>query len=207
MLRALEDNRFERVGGQDLIEVDVRVIAATNRELQDEGLGFRQDLFFRLNVISIHIPPLRERAEDVPALFDHFLAIAARELKQAPKSVGEGVHDRLMRYAWPGNVRELRNLAERLAIVSPGEVIRTMDLPPSLGGMETERGGAAFLDAPTFQEFKAASEAAYLQAKLRENDYNVSRTAESLDMQRSNLYKKIQRYELRTTGDDSSLDR
>jgi len=207
VLRALEDNRFERVGGADLIEVDVRVIAATNRDLQDDELGFRQDLFFRLNVISIHMPPLRERPEDIEMLFEHFLAVASRELKQPPKSIGEGVNERLMRYAWPGNVRELRNLAERLAIVSPSETIRPMDLSPSFGGTDVERGGGEFLEAPTFQEFKAASEAAYLQAKLRENEYNVSRTAERLEMQRSNLYKKIQRYELRTTPEDSSPSR
>ena len=203
VLRALEDNRFERVGGQDLIEVDVRVIAATNRDLQDPELHFRQDLFFRLNVISIHVPPLRERPEDVSQLFEHFLDVAARELKQPRKSVDEEVLERLKRYAWPGNVRELRNLAERLAIVSPSETIRAMDLPPAFGGRGVERGGASFLDAPTFQDFKAASEAAYLQAKLYENDYNVSRTAETLEMQRSNLYKKIQRYGLRTSPDPS----
>ncbi len=207
VLRTLEDNRFERVGGQDLIEVDVRVIAATNRDLQDPELGFRQDLYFRLNVISIHMPPLRERPEDVPLLFDHFLDVAAREMKQPRKGVSDDVMERLRRYAWPGNVRELRNLAERLAIVSPGEVIRSMDLPPAMGGGDVARSGAEFLDAPTFQDFKAASEAAYLQAKLHETDYNVSRTAEVLEMQRSNLYKKIQRYGLRTSPDDSSQAR
>ena len=204
VLRAIEDSRFERVGGSDLIEVDVRVIAATNRDLQDPELNFRQDLYFRLNVIAIQVPPLRERPDDVPLLFEHFLGVAARELKQSRKNVGEGVMERLQRYAWPGNVRELRNLAERLAIVAPGDVIRTLDLPPSMGGSEVEQSGAEFLEAPTFQEFKAASEAAYLQAKLRENEYNVSRTAERLDMQRSNLYKKIQRYGLRTSEDDGS---
>ena len=207
VLRALEDNRFERVGGQDLIEVDVRVIAATNRDLQEPELRFRQDLFFRLNVISIHVPPLRDRPEDVPVLFDHFLEVGAREMKQPRKAVDEDVMERLQRYAWPGNVRELRNLAERLAIVSPGEVIRVMDLPPTLGGGGVARTGAEFLDAPTFQDFKAASEAAYLQAKLHENGYNVSKTAETLEMQRSNLYKKIQRYGLRTSPDDSSPGR
>jgi two-component system nitrogen regulation response regulator NtrX len=153
------------------------------------------------------MPPLRERPEDVPLLFDHFLDVAAREMKQPRKGVADDVMERLQRYAWPGNVRELRNLAERLAIVSPGEVIRAMDLPPAMGGGDVARSGAEFLDAPTFQDFKAASEAAYLQAKLHENDYNVSRTAEVLEMQRSNLYKKIQRYGLRTSPDDSSQGR
>ena len=204
VLRALEDNRFERVGGQDLIEVDVRVVAATNRDLQDAALAFRQDLYFRLNVISIHIPPLRERTEDILPLFRHFLVIAAREMKQPVKEVDGAVDERLRRHAWPGNVRELRNLAERLAIVAPGDVIRTLDLPATMGGGGEASSGAAFLEAPTFQDFKAASESAYLQAKLRENGYNVSRTAETLEMQRSNLYKKIQRYGLRTNETDDS---
>ncbi len=202
VLRALEDQRIERVGGSGPIDVDVRILAATNRDLQDDDLGFRQDLFFRLNVISIHLPALRERPEDIPALFDHFLARAAVEMKQKPKPLDPEVVNKLIAYDWPGNVRELRNLAERLAIVAPAEGIRVADLPASMGGRETVRGGAEFLDAPTFQDFKAASEAVFLQAKLAENDYNISRTAEQLEMQRSNLYKKIQRYDLRTSQKD-----
>jgi two-component system nitrogen regulation response regulator NtrX len=198
VLRVLEENRFERVGGQDLIHVDVRVVAATNRDLQDPSFGFRQDLFFRLNVIQIHMPPLRERGGDVPPLFRHFLDQFAAEMKQRPKGVDESVEDRLRRYLWPGNVRELRNLAERLAIVASGDTIEVSDLPPGLGGREMERSAADFLDAPTFQEFKAASEAAYIQQKLQQFGYNVSRTAEELQMQRSNLYKKIQKYGLKT---------
>jgi len=200
VLRALEDNRIERVGGQGAIDVDVRVVAATNRNLQDPGSGFRQDLFFRLNVISIELPPLRERVRDIGSLFRHFLQIAAGELGQEPKRVSDEVVERLVRYPWPGNVRELRNIAERLAIIVPGKDITVGDLPPGMGGLGQARVSADFLEAPTFQEFKAASEAAYLQARLRENDYNISRTAERLEMQRSNLYKKIQRYGLKTSA-------
>jgi two-component system nitrogen regulation response regulator NtrX len=177
VLRALEDNRIERVGGQGTIDVDVRVVTATNRDLQSKDSGFRQDLFFRLNVISIQLPPLRERAPDIGALFGHFLDIAAAELKQEPKTVADDVVDRLARYGWPGNVRELRNIAERLAIIVPTKEIGVSDLPPGMGGQGQVHISAEFLDAPTFQEFKAASEAAYLQSRLRENDYNVSRTA------------------------------
>ena len=202
VLRALEDYRIERVGGQGAIDVDVRVVAATNRALQDEASGFRQDLFFRLNVISIQIPPLRERAEDIGPLFLHFLGIAATELKQEPKRVGEDVIERLVRYGWPGNVRELRNIAERMAIIVVPEEIKTSDLPVGMGGQGQVHVSAEFLDAPTFQEFKAASEASYLQSKLLENEYNVSKTAERLGMQRSNLYKKIQRYDLKTSADN-----
>jgi two-component system nitrogen regulation response regulator NtrX len=201
VLRALEDSRIERVGGQGAIDVDVRVVAATNRLLQDDDSGFRQDLFFRLNVISIQLPPLRERVEDIGPLFTHFLGIAATELKQEPKRVGDDVIARLVRYLWPGNVRELRNIAERMAIIVISEEIRISDLPPAMGGQGQVHVSAEFLDAPTFQEFKAASEAAYLQSRLRENEYNVSRTAERLGMQRSNLYKKIQRYNLTTSVD------
>jgi DNA-binding NtrC family response regulator len=201
VLRALEDNRIERVGGQGTIDVDVRVVAATNRELQDPESGFRQDLFFRLNVISIQLPPLRERAQDIGALFTHFLEIAASELKQETKLVGDEVVERLARYPWPGNVRELRNIAERLAIIVAGREITVRDLPPGMGGHGQGHISSDFLDAPTFQEFKAASEAAYLQSRLRENGYNVSRTAERLEMQRSNLYKKIQRYGLKTSAE------
>jgi two-component system, NtrC family, nitrogen regulation response regulator NtrX len=199
VLRALEDQRIERVGGSGPIDVDVRILAATNRDLQGDEVEFRQDLFFRLNVISIRLPALRERPEDIETLFAHFLAQAAVEMKQKPKEVDPAVLDRLMAYSWPGNVRELRNLSERLAIVAPTEGIRVADLPAGMGGRETTRGLAEFLEAPTFQDFKSSSEAVFLQAKLSENDYNISRTAEQLEMQRSNLYKKIQRYDLRTS--------
>ncbi len=203
VLRALEDDKIERVGGDQPLRVDVRVVAATNRDLRDPALGFRSDLFFRLDVISIEIPPLRERPEDVEPLFRHFFAEATRQMGQPFREVDDAVFERLRRHAWPGNVRELRNLAERLAIVAPTDRIRVADLPPAMGGRDAGPGGGAFLEAPTFQEFKAASEAAYLQAKLRENGFNISRTAERLEMQRSNLYKKIQRYGLRTSGEES----
>jgi two-component system nitrogen regulation response regulator NtrX len=122
---------------------------------------------------------------------------------QDPKRIDPEVHDRLRRHEWPGNVRELRNLAERLAIVAPAETIRAVDLPPAMGGHGTRSGLGDLLASPTFQEFKNASEAAFLQAKLLENEFNVSKTAEQLEMQRSNLYKKIQRYGLRTSPDGS----
>ncbi len=198
VLRALETSSFERVGGQDLIRVDVRVIAATNRDLQDEQLQFRQDLFYRLNVIQIHLPALRERPEDIEPLFLHFLSRAAAEMGQPVKEVDPEVLKILRRQNWPGNVRELRNLAERLAIVAAGDTIRTSDLPLATGGGSPGTLGDDLFGCATFNEFKAASEAAFLQHKLREYGYNVSRTAEELGMQRSNLYKKIQKYGLQT---------
>ncbi|HEX9640600.1 MAG TPA: sigma-54 dependent transcriptional regulator [Candidatus Krumholzibacteria bacterium] len=200
VLRALQESRIERVGAQDPVHVDVRVVAATNRNLEDPTVGFRQDLYFRLNVIQLHMPPLRERGNDIPALFGHFLQLAAQEMKNQIKVPDADTLAALARHNWPGNVRELRNLAERLAIVVSGDRIRRADLPPGMGGREVERGGAEFLDVPTFNEFKDASEAAYIQRKLKLFDYNISRTAEELQMQRSNLYKKIQKYGLRTSG-------
>ena len=200
VLRALETSTFERVGGQDLIHVDVRVISATNRELSDESTGFRQDLFYRLNVIQIHLPPLRERPEDIESLFLHFLRSAALEMGQKVKGVDRGVMALLKRQPWRGNVRELRNLAERLAIVAPDETIHEEDLSVLAGEGGSKREHEDVFSSPTFNDFKAASEAIFLQGKLREFGYNVSRTAEELQMQRSNLYKKIQRYGLRTSS-------
>jgi two-component system nitrogen regulation response regulator NtrX len=198
VLRALETSSFERVGGSDLIHVDVRVLAATNRDLQDEALGFRQDLFYRLNVIQIHLPPLRERPEDIEPLFLHFLEQASREMGQPLRPVEPTVLERLRRHPWPGNVRELRNLAERLAIVAPESGVGPADLPLGPGEAPPPGVGEDILAATTFNEFKAYSEKAFLQKKLRDFGYNVSRTAEELQMQRSNLYKKIQKYDLRT---------
>jgi DNA-binding NtrC family response regulator len=200
VLRALETSTFERVGGQDLIHVDVRVISATNRELQNESSGFREDLFYRLNVIQIHLPPLRERPEDIEGLFLHFLRTAALEMGQRVKGVDDGVLEILKRQPWRGNIRELRNLAERLAIVAPDEKIHEADLSVLAGSEATKGEHEDVFASSTFNEFKAASEALFLQGKLREFSYNVSRTAEELQMQRSNLYKKIQRYDLRTSS-------
>ena len=201
VLRALQENRFERVGGQQEISVDVRVVAATNRDLESPESGFRQDLFFRLNVIQIQMPQLRGRGDDIPLLFEHFLRASSAEMKQPVKAVSDAVLKRIASHDWPGNVRELRNLAERLAIVASGSTIEVSDLPPSMGGSATAQGGAEFLDAPNFNDFKAASETVYIQRKLAHFGYNVSKTAEELGMQRSNLYKKIQKYNLRTSAD------
>ena len=201
VLRALQEHRFERVGGHQSIHVDVRVLAATNRDLQEPSLGFRQDLYFRLNVIQIRLPPLRERREDIPVLLGHFLELSAQEMKQPVKVVEAAALERLLLYDWPGNVRELRNLAERLSIVAPAGGIRVADLPAPLGASGGQAPAGALLDCGTFNEFKALSESVFLQHKLRQYQYNISRTADELQMQRSNLYKKIQRYGLRTHPD------
>jgi len=199
VLRAIEQGRFQRVGGSRERDVDVRIIAATNKDLTDPHLGFRQDLYYRLNVLSVHLPPLRERGDDVPLLIDHFNRALAVRLNRRPKRFTPGALQRLGAHRWPGNVRELRNLVERILILVPGDEVTEAELLP----LEPVRDGAgprdSWLGCVTYQEFKDRSEREFLQAKLAGNDYNVSRTAEILGMQRSNLYKKIAKYDLRTT--------
>jgi len=199
VLKAVEESRFERVGGTECIEVDVRIVAATNRDLSAADSGFRQDLFFRLNVLSVHLPPLRDRGDDIGLLLDHFMQILAVQLKRRPRSISPESLSLLREYAWPGNVRELRNLVERLLILAPGDMVTPGDLP-LLSGTAFVSGDplGELLSCPDFQEFKTGSETLFLQHKLKENRYNVSRTAERLGMQRSNLYKKITKYGLRT---------
>ncbi|HPF71425.1 MAG TPA: sigma-54 dependent transcriptional regulator [Candidatus Krumholzibacteria bacterium] len=201
VLKAVEEGRFQRVGGHETRSVDVRIIAATNRDLAAPDSGFRQDLFFRLNVLAIHLPPLREREGDVDLLLESFTADLARRLKTTPRRYAPETLALLRAHSWPGNVRELRNLVERLLILAPDEIIRPADLPLLPGAPAAAAAQDDLFHCRDFQEFKARSEGAFLQHKLRENLYNVSRTAESLGMQRSNLYKKITKYGLRTQPD------
>ena len=198
VLRAVEESRFQRVGGTETRKVDVRIIAATNRELSSPQSGFRQDLFYRLNVLAIHLPPLREREGDVALLLDWFMADLAAKVKVRPRRFAPETVAILREYSWPGNVRELRNLVERLLILAPDEVIRPADLPLLPGTAQARPEDASLFSSSDFQEFKTRSETAFLQLKLKENLYNVSRTADVLGMQRSNLYKKIAKYGLRT---------
>jgi len=198
VLKAVEESRFQRVGGTETKSVDVRIIAATNRDLSLPESGFRQDLFFRLNVLSIHLPPLRERAGDVELLLEWFMADLGARLKTTPRTFAPDTLAILRDYSWPGNVRELRNLVERLLILCPGNVVKPADLPLLPGTRVQSGGGESFFACNDFQEFKTKSESAFLQHKLQENMYNVSKTAENLGMQRSNLYKKITKYGLRT---------
>jgi two-component system nitrogen regulation response regulator NtrX len=201
VLKAVEESRFQRVGGTETRTVDVRIVAATNRELSLPESGFRRDLFFRLNVLSIHLPPLRERADDVELLLNWFMADLSSRLKMPSRRFAADTLALLREHSWPGNVRELRNLVERLLILAPEEVVRPRDLPALPGAAPTPGVEASLFACDDFQEFKSRSEGAFLQHKLRENRYNVSRTAEELGMQRSNLYKKITKYQLRTQPD------
>ena len=199
VLRALQEGLVTRVGSGRTIQVDVRVLAATNKDLQEEIRDghFREDLFHRLNVIPVHVPPLRERREDIPMLVHHFAERAVREAHLAPKTFTDEAIEKLQRMDWSGNVRELRNTVERLLILASGPQITGQDVDLLVSGQSTGGGlSADLLAAPTFAEFKEAAERAYILHKLRENDWNVSETARAVDMPRSNLYKKIEKYEL-----------
>lgn len=203
VLRALQEGLITRVGGAKPIKVDVRVLAATNKNLEEEIREgrFREDLFYRLNVIPLHLPPLRERREDVPMLVQHFAETAAREANLRPRGISPEALDALGRMDWPGNVRELRNTVERLLILAQGNTIAKDDVDLLVGGHTRGAGlSSDLLSCQTFADFKEAAERAFIIQKLRENDWNVSETARILDMPRSNLYKKIERYELVREG-------
>ena len=204
VLRVLQDGVVTRIGGSKPIQVDVRVLAATNKEVEAEIAAgrFREDLFYRLNVVPIHVPPLRERREDIPLLVGHFISQLTGPGGLAPRAMSDDAVTRLSQLEWPGNVRELRNTIERLLILSSGQRITAEDVDRLVGRRAdvSEGGLGSLLDVPTFEEFKHAAERAYLLAKLRAFDWNVSETARALDMPRSNLYKKIERYGLSREG-------
>jgi two-component system nitrogen regulation response regulator NtrX len=200
VLRALQDGFVTHVGGEKPIKVDVRVIAATNKKLEEEieHNRFREDLYFRLNVVPIHVPPLRERREDIPMLVRHFVEQAAQDQKLPARVFTAEAIERLQRLEWSGNVRELRNTVERLLILARGSEISASDIERFVGGGPTSGGAlpADLLGADTFSAFKERAERAFILAKLRAHDWNVSETARSIDMPRSNLYKKIERFNL-----------
>jgi len=215
VLRVLQEQEVERLGSARTIKVDVRVIAATNKNLEDAiARGeFREDLYFRLNVIPILVPPLRDRREDIPALVQHFARLTGEEHNLKPKRFEPRAMEVLQRYRWRGNIRELRNTVERVMIMAPGDLIRAEDLPAEVRGDQPAprqaipaeaaaaagqgRGEATAAPTPpagTLREFKEAAERAFLVEKLRENNWNISKTAEALDTPRSNLYKKLEQY-------------
>ncbi|MDB4884917.1 MAG: Fis family transcriptional regulator [Gemmatimonadetes bacterium] len=204
VLRVLQDGVVTRIGGSKATQVDVRVLAATNKNVEAEIAAgrFREDLYYRLNVVPIHVPPLRERREDIPLLIAHFIGQLTGGAGLTPRGIGEDAIARLQGLDWPGNVRELRNTIERLLILASGPRITADDVDRLVGRRsESSEGGlGSLLEVPTFEEFKHAAERAYLLAKLRAFDWNVSETARALDMPRSNLYKKIERYALSREG-------
>jgi two-component system nitrogen regulation response regulator NtrX len=215
VLRVLQEQELERLGSNRIIKVDVRVIAATNKNLEEEIIRgtFREDLFYRLNVIPIHVPPLRERKDDIAALVRHFADLFSRENNFRRKTFTQSAMERLKQHHWRGNIRELRNFVERLIIMSPGDQVDVKDLPDFAGARPMEMlpapagaaNGAAttvssseaeWMRAPTLQEFKSTSERAFLVTKLRDNAWNISKTAEVIDTPRSNLYKKLEQYQI-----------
>jgi two-component system nitrogen regulation response regulator NtrX len=201
-LRALQEQQFTRVGGTKLLKVDVRVLAASNKDLLkeiDKGT-FRDDLFYRLNVVPIIVPPLRERREDIPLLIRHFMKLHAEEQGLRMKEISPEAMAVFQQYDWPGNIRELRNLIERLMIMVPGPVI-----DPAQAGISLQArpvGSASQSAAPavnplftqsydSLRDARNAFEKDYIARKLREHHWNISRTAEELKIERSHLHRKI----------------
>jgi two-component system nitrogen regulation response regulator NtrX len=203
VLRVLQEGEVERLGSARTIKVDVRVIAATNKNLEEEieRGRFREDLYFRLAVIPIFVPPLRDRSADIPLLVRYYIEQLSRDSNARPKRITQGALDALQRYRWKGNIRELRNTVERLIIMTAGDTIDVADLPDlvrSTGAPATVKtsGDNEPAKAGTLREFKDVSERAYLVSKLRENGWNISKTAEVIDTPRSNLYKKLEQYQI-----------
>jgi len=198
ILRILQEHKFERVGGTETIDVDVRVIAASNKSLEKEIQEghFREDLYYRLNVIPFHVPPLRERREDLPILAKAFVKEFCAESGTKPKQIAPRAMSRLQGYGWPGNVRELRNLMERLVLMTPGPKIRAEDLPKDLGDRDQQD-----IEGITLGEARKDFEREFLIARLRENDWNISRTAEGIGMARESLSRKVRSLEIKVPRD------
>ena len=198
-LRILQEQKFERVGGSRTIHVDVRVIAATNKDLETEieKGTFRDDLYFRLNVIPMRVPPLRERVDDIPELIDEFLKEISLNTNLSLKPFSDAAVEILKKYHWPGNVRELKNLVERLIIMTKDEMIQASEIPSPFN-REPDSSGAleSTLMAESYKVAKNNFEKAYIIKKLHEFNGNISHTAEAIGLERSNLHKKIKAYGL-----------
>jgi two-component system nitrogen regulation response regulator NtrX len=200
VLRVTEQNRVERVGGSKPIDVNVRIIAATNKNLPEEVRAgrFREDLYYRLNVVELRCPALRERREDVGLLAAAFLAEAVKRNATPRRALSDEAIQALEREDWPGNVRQLKNVVEHLAILAPAETIAAADVAlVTRGATPVAATTDPYRGARTFDEFKDVAEKEFLERRLVENSWNVKKTAELLGMQRSNLYKKIEKYGLR----------
>jgi two-component system nitrogen regulation response regulator NtrX len=200
VLRVLEGQEFQRVGGTKTLKADVRVVAASNKNLPEEIRKgtFREDLYYRLNVIPLDVPALRERTDDIPRLVRHFLQEFSNEYGQKPKEIEDGTLALFVRYPWPGNVRELRNFIERLIIMVPGPVLTVRDVPPPVGSPrqpdKPQGDGGSALPGPhaaTLKDARAEFEREFISQKLKENGGNVSRTADAIGVERSNLHRKI----------------
>lgn len=198
ILRILQEQKFERVGGTKTIEVDARVIAATNKDLEQEitkGV-FREDLYYRLNVIPIEVPPLRDRLDDIPILVEEFLEDLSLRSKIAKKEITPEALELLMGYKWPGNVRELKNMIERLVILTPGNIIAANDIPDSLKEKAEPDTKDSLSEFSSWKEAKSYFEKEFILRKLAENNGNISHTAQTIGVERSHLHKKIKSYGL-----------
>ncbi len=201
VLRVLEEGEVQKVGSSRISKVDVRVIAATNKDLPAEIREgrFREDLYFRLNVVPLHSPPLRERPEDIPLLVDYFTRTFAEENNFRPRTFSADALEAMTRHAWKGNIRELKNVVERLMIMTDRDTIERGDLPEPLRGTS----GATLPEASgvkTLREFRDLAERDFLLAKLEANGWNISQTAREIDTPRSNLYKKLEQYGIKVTA-------
>ena len=198
VLRALQENKITRVGGDRAIPVDVRVTAATNKDLlsQIEEGAFREDLYHRLSVILVHVPPLRERREDVPIIARHFAERLARRNGLPAKTFADDALDRMKKLDWRGNVRELHNVIERLLILSEGDAVQATDVDRYVrpGGQASSPVAGLLDQFDSFSDFRDMAEKLFIERKLEENDWNISRTAEGIGIQRSHLYNKLNKY-------------
>jgi two-component system nitrogen regulation response regulator NtrX len=205
VLRALQESKITRVGGEKEIEVDVRVVAATNKDLLKEidAGNFRMDLYHRLSVILIHVPPLVERKDDIGLLTEHFLDEICNDYGMPPKKISEAALDALKALPWTGNIRELRNMVERLIILSDKTItdadVKAFANPSGPVAVSHEQAAAQtdFNQFKNFQEYKDFAEREYIKFKLEKNNWNVSKTADDIDIQRSHLYSKIEKYGLK----------
>jgi len=196
ILRILQEQKFERVGGTEMIFVDVRVIAATNRDLKEEIQKgrFREDLYYRLNVIPITVPPLRERKTDIPILVEHFIAEFCLENNKEMKRTSSEAMSLLISYSWPGNVRELKNVVERMVIMTRGPVIEARDVPDPVREQPKALPEFSFFEFNLLKDARREFERRFIMKKLMENDENISKTAELIGIERSNLHRKIKSY-------------
>jgi two-component system, NtrC family, nitrogen regulation response regulator NtrX len=204
VLRVLQEGEVERLGSARTIKVDVRVIAATNKDLEAEieKGNFREDLYFRLSVIPIRVPPLRDRREDTPALVRHFADLFSRDNNRRPQRFTPAALEYMQKARWKGNVRELKNTVERLIIMTPGDTIDVDDLRDVVRLDQKAPAGEAEKERPgTLREFKESAERTFLVGKLRENNWNISKTAEVIGTPRSNLYKKLEQYGISQEAD------
>ena len=201
VLRVLEEGEVQRVGSSKINKVDVRVIAATNKELPKEikAGNFRDDLYFRLNVVPVYSPPLREKKEDIPLLVDYFCQTFAEENNFKVKKFTDEAVEAMLKYPWKGNVRELKNVVERLIIMTESDVLERKDLPEKIrGDVQIYLPEASKIK--NLKEFRDLSERNFILAKLEENDWNISQTARAIDTPRSNLYKKLEQYGIKITA-------